>query len=120
MMKSQNQNNRPRNHRSKNYKKRDHQREKEENPQGYRFRRVLGEILRYMNTIPNEDGFTKCQKDFESQLSELITRGFTWGMAYPIPVHESDFKQLQRKEWAAIRAIVRKQQFSSSSGYSSG
>ena len=53
--------------------------------------------------------FEKAQSQYGEQLTELIQKGYTWGYAYPIPVHDSDFKALQKKEWAAIRAIVRKQ-----------
>ena len=87
----------------------------EDNPQGYRFRRVLGDILRYLNTIPYSLAYIKCQKQFGYQLTDLVNRGWTWGYEYPVPVHTTDFLQLQRKEWAAIRAIVRKQQFFSQS-----
>ena len=79
--------------------------------QSYRFRRVLGEILKYLKTIPHQSSFAKCQKEFGEQLTELIQRGFTWGYTYSIPTHESDFKALQKKEWAAIRAIVKKQEY---------
>ena len=79
--------------------------------QSYRFRRVLGEILKYLKTIPHKSSFLKCQKEFGEQLTELVQRGFTWGYTYSIPTHESDFKSLEKKEWAAIRAIVRKQEY---------
>jgi len=79
--------------------------------QSYRFRRVLGEILKLLKSLPHETSFGNCQKEYGDQLTELIHRGFTWGYTYSIPVHESDFKALQKKEWAAIRAIVRKQEY---------
>ena len=82
------------------------------NEQTYRFRRVLGDILKYLNSIPHASAFDKCQKEYGEQLTELIQKGYTWGYSYPIPVHDSDFKALQKKEWAAIRAIVRKQEYS--------
>jgi len=79
--------------------------------QTYRFRRVLGDILKYLKSIPHATSFEKCQKEYGEQLTELIQKGYTWGYSYPIPVHDSDFKALQKKEWAAIRAIVRKQEY---------
>ena len=82
--------------------------------QSYRFRRVLGEILKYLKTLPHKSTFDKCQKEFGQQLTELIQRGYTWGHSYPIPVHPTDFKALQKKEWAAIRAIVKKQEYDGS------
>ena len=81
------------------------------NEQTYRFRRVLGDILKYLKSLPNGDDFKKAQDQYGEQLTELIQKGFTWGFEYPIPVHDSDFKSLQKKEWAAIRAIVRKQEY---------
>ena len=81
------------------------------NEQTYRFRRVLGEILKYLKSIPHASSFDKCQRQYGEQITELIQKGYTWGYEYPIPVHDSDFKALQRKEWAAIRAIVRKQEY---------
>ena len=83
--------------------------------QSYRFRRVLGDILNYLKSLPYEESFTKCQQEYETQLTELIQKGFTWGYSYPIPVHDTDFKSLQKKEWAAIRAIVRKQVYRNNS-----
>jgi len=77
----------------------------------YRFRRVLGEILKFLKSLPHESDFNNCQKEYGEQLTELIQKGYTWGFAYPIPVHDSDFSALQKKEWAAIRAIVRKQEY---------
>ena len=96
-----------------NYKSRnrDNKESKPMSEQSYRFRRVLGEILKYLKTIPHQSSFAKCQKEFGEQLTELIQRGFTWGYTYSIPTHESDFKALQKKEWAAIRAIVKKQEY---------
>ena len=79
--------------------------------QTYRFRRVLGDILKFLNTIPDKSSYLKAQNDFGEQLTELIQKGYTWGFGYPIPVHEADFGALQKKEWAAIRAIVRKQEY---------
>ena len=100
----------------KNYKnrkdnKRDNRERRPTSEQSYRFRRVLGEILKYMKSLPHATDFDKCQKEYGEQLTELIQKGYTWGYAYPIPVHDSDFKALQKKEWAAIRAIVRKQEY---------
>ena len=95
---------------NKNYN-RDNKERKPQSDQSYRFRRVLGEILKYLKTIPHSSSFRKCQKEFGEQLTELIQKGYTWGYNYSIPVHESDFKALQKKEWAAIRAIVRKQEY---------
>ena len=79
--------------------------------QTYRFRRVLGDILKYLKTIPHHSDFARCQKEYGEQLTELIQKGYTWGYSFPIPVHEADFKALEKKEWAAIRAIVRKQEY---------
>ena len=79
--------------------------------QTYRFRRVLGDILKYLKSLPHASSFNKCQREYGEQLTELIQKGYTWGYSYPIPVHDSDFKALQKKEWAAIRAIVRKQEY---------
>tara|TARA_B100000575_G_C22895009_1_gene520636 strand:+ start:53 stop:385 length:333 start_codon:yes stop_codon:yes gene_type:complete len=87
---------------------------KPQSDQSYRFRRVLGEILKYLKSLPHSTDFAKCQKEYGEQLTELIQKGYTWGYSYPIPVHEADFKALQKKEWAAIRAIVRKQEYSGS------
>lgn len=97
---------------NKNYKNKDNKDRKQQSDQSYRFRRVLGEILKYMKSMPAESSFEDCQKQYGEQLTELIQKGFTWGYSYPIPVHETDFKALQKKEWAAIRAIVRKQNYS--------
>ena len=103
------------NHRShKNNKSRKYDSRKPKQPmseQTYRFRRVLGDILKYLKSLPHASSFTKCQKEYGEQLTELIQKGYTWGYSYPIPVHDSDFKALQKKEWAAIRAIVRKQEY---------
>jgi len=102
----------------KNKKFKEHRERKPQSEQTYRFRRVLGDILKYMKSLPHASNFTKCQKDYGDQLTELINKGFTWGYEYPIPVHDSDFKALQKKEWAAIRAIVRKQEYTGSNpGY---
>ena len=79
--------------------------------QTYRFRRVLGDILKYLKSLPHGSDFEKAQSQYGEQLTELIQKGYTWGYEYPIPVHDSDFKALQKKEWAAIRAIVRKQEY---------
>ena len=79
--------------------------------QTYRFRRVLGDILSYLKSLPDEETFKICQGQYESQLTELLNNGFTWGYSYPIPVHDTDFGALEKKEWAAIRAIVRKQEY---------
>ena len=106
------------NHRQRPYKnnkkKRDNRERKPQSDQSYRFRRVLGEILRFLKSLPHASDFDKCQKEYGEQLTELIQRGYTWGYAYPIPVHDSDFKALEKKEWAAIRAIVRKQEYQGS------
>lgn len=80
-------------------------------PQTYRFRRVLGDILNYLKSLPDKETFKTCQNQYESQLTELLNNGFTWGYSYPIPVHDTDFGALEKKEWAAIRAIVRKQEY---------
>ena len=79
--------------------------------QTYRFRRVLGDILKYLKSLPHASDFEKAQVQYGEQLTELIQKGYTWGYEYPIPVHDSDFKALEKKEWAAIRAIVRKQDY---------
>ena len=95
--------------------KRDNRKEKKPvSEQTYRFRRVLGEILKYLKSLPHRSDFENAQAQYGEQLTELIQRGFTWGYEYPIPVHDSDFKALQKKEWAAIRAIVRKQEYQGS------
>ena len=92
--------------------KRDQRKEKKPiSEQTYRFRRVLGDILKYLNSLPHASDFEKAQDQYGEQLTELIQKGYTWGYEYPIPVHDSDFKALQKKEWAAIRAIVRKQEY---------
>jgi len=80
-------------------------------PESYRFRRVLGDILGYLRSLPHNTSFERCQKQFGFQITDLIEKGFTWGYEYPVPVHNSDYRALQRKEWAAIRAIVRKQDY---------
>jgi len=79
--------------------------------QTYRFRRVLGDILGLLKSLPHNSMFQKAQKEYGEQLTELIQKGYTWGYEYPIPVHDSDFSTLEKKEWAAIRAIVRKQEY---------
>jgi hypothetical protein len=84
---------------------------KQSTEQTYRFRRVLGDILKYLKNIPDIGSFEKAKNEFGEQLTELIQRGFTWGYEHSIPVHDSDFKALEKKEWAAIRAIVRKQEY---------
>ena len=98
------------NHRNTKNRK-DNRERKPQSEQSYRFRRVLGEILKYMKSLPHSSQFEKCQREYEEQLTELIQKGYTWGYSYPIPVHDTDFKALQKKEWAAIRAIVRKQEY---------
>lgn len=100
-------------HKNKNHKNR----QKPKKPiseQTYRFRRVLGDILKFLKSLPNQSDFCKAQSQYGEQLTELIQRGYTWGYEYPIPVHDSDFKSLEKKEWAAIRAIVRKQEYENS------
>jgi len=100
---------------NRNYKKqysREYGKDKKPlSPQTYRFRRVLGDILSYLKSLPEEETFKICQSQYESQLTELLNNGFTWGYSYPIPVHDTDFGALEKKEWAAIRAIVRKQEY---------
>jgi len=102
---------------NKTYKKNRNQRkdknQKNISPESYRFRRVLGDILNYLKSLPDQQSFENCQQEYETQVTELIQKGYTWGFAYPIPVHDTDFKSLQKKEWAAIRAIVRKQEYRS-------
>ena len=97
-----------------NKNRRDNRERKPQSDQSYRFRRVLGEILRFLKSLPHASDFDKCQKEYGEQLTALIQKGYTWGYAYPIPVHDSDFKALEKKEWAAIRAIVRKQEYEGS------
>ena len=109
-----NHNHRRKSYNSRNYKKRDYKDQKPQSEQSYRFRRVLGEILKYLKSIPHATDFYKCQNQYGEQLTELIQKGYTWGYAYSIPVHDADFKALQKKEWAAIRAIVRKQEYTGS------
>lgn len=99
----QNYNNKDKNH---NFSEKKHS-----SDQSYRFRRVLGDILKYLKSLPDTGSFVKAQREFGEQLTELIQRGFTWGYEHSIPIHESDFKALEKKEWAAIRAIVRKQEY---------
>ena len=96
---------------SQNLKKHNKGEKRELSPESYRFKRVLGDLLGYLRSLPHASNFTKCQKQFEIQITELIEKGFTWGFEYPVPVHHSDFKALKKKEWAAIRAIVRKQEY---------
>ena len=108
--------NRPKNpkHNNKRYNNRDKRDKREKKPiseQTYRFRRVLGDILKYLKSIPHASSFEKAQQQYGEQLTELLQKGYTWGYEYPIPVHDSDFKALEKKEWAAIRAIVRKQEY---------
>jgi hypothetical protein len=62
----------------------------------------------------NQNSHSECQEEYGAQLTELIQRGYTWGYNYSIPVHAGDFKALQKKEWAAIRAIVKKQEYNGS------
>ena len=97
-------------HKNNKFRK-DNKDRKPQSEQSYRFRRVLGDILKFLKSLPHASAFEKCQKEYGEQLTELIQKGYTWGYSYPIPVHEADFKALQRKEWAAIRAIVRKQEY---------
>ena len=98
--------------RSRKNHNRDNRKERQPmSEQTYRFRRVLGDILKYLKTIPHHSDFARCQKEYGEQLTELIQKGYTWGYSFPIPVHEADFKALEKKEWAAIRAIVRKQEY---------
>ena len=94
---------------NRNYK--DRKDRKPVSEQTYRFRRVLGDILKYLKSLPHASDFERAQRQYGEQLTELIQKGFTWGYEYPIPVHDSDYKALQKKEWAAIRAIVRKQEY---------
>lgn len=105
----------PQHRKSKNYnhhnKNRDNKQKKPISEQTYRFRRVLGDILKHLKSLPHATDFRKAQSQYGEQLTELIQMGYTWGYSYPIPVHDSDFKALQKKEWAAIRAIVRKQEY---------
>ena len=104
----------PQHRKSRNYNQhnnRDNRQKKPVSEQTYRFRRVLGDILKYLKSLPHASDFRKAQNQYGEQLTELIQKGYTWGYSYPIPVHDSDFKALQKKEWAAIRAIVRKQEY---------
>ena len=104
-----NHNNRKSNKPRKQYNRDNRKPKQPVSEQTYRFRRVLGDILKYLKSLPHGSDFEKAQDQYGEQLTELIQRGYTWGYEYPIPVHDSDFKALQKKEWAAIRAIVRKQ-----------
>ena len=102
-------------HKSRKHNNRDNRKPKQPmNEQTYRFRRVLGDILKYLKSLPHATMFERCQQQYGEQITELIQKGYTWGYEYPIPVHDSDFKALQKKEWAAIRAIVRKQEYKGS------
>jgi len=101
----------PRKHHNNRNHNRDRKPRKPVSEQTYRFRRVLGDILKFLNSLPHASMFEKAQRQYGEQLTELIQKGFTWGYEYPIPVHDSDFTTLQKKEWAAIRAIVRKQEY---------
>ena len=99
---------------NKSRKNRNYKDRKDKKPiseQTYRFRRVLGDILKYLKSLPHASDFERAQSQYGEQLTELIQKGFTWGYEYPIPVHDSDFRALEKKEWAAIRAIVRKQEY---------
>jgi len=99
---------------NKSRKNRNHKDRKDRKPvseQTYRFRRVLGDILKYLKSLPHASDFDRAQRQYGEQLTELIQKGFTWGYEYPIPVHDTDFRALEKKEWAAIRAIVRKQEY---------
>lgn len=103
---------------SKNSKYKERKDRKPVSDQTYRFRRVLGDILKYLKSLPHASDFEKAQIQYGEQLTELIQKGYTWGYEYPIPVHDSDFGALEKKEWAAIRAIVRKQEYEgANSGY---
>jgi len=114
-MDNPNQKRKPYNKRNNNSNRRPQRKDKKPmNEQTYRFRRVLGEILKYLKSLPHASDFQKCQDQYGEQITELIQKGYTWGYEYPIPVHDTDFKALQRKEWAAIRAIVRKQEYAGS------
>lgn len=106
MDKTKNQNRKPRKYDNNNRKDK-----KPVSDQTYRFRRVLGDILNFLKSIPHASSFEKAQREYGEQLTELIQKGYTWGYEYPIPVHDSDFNSLEKKEWAAIRAIVRKQEY---------
>ena len=112
-MDNPNRNRKPYKHR-KNHNKDNRKQKQPMSEQTYRFRRVLGEILKYLKSLPHASDFEKCQNQYGEQITELIQKGYTWGYEYPIPVHDSDFKALQKKEWAAIRAIVRKQEYQGS------
>ena len=106
---------RPENSRKSYNNKNRQNRQKPKKPvseQTYRFRRVLGDILKYLKSLPHGSDFDRAQAQYGEQLTELIQKGYTWGYEYPIPVHDSDFSALEKKEWAAIRAIVRKQEYS--------
>ena len=105
------QNRKPRNYNNNRNKARDNKERKPISDQTYRFRRVLGDILKYLKSLPHASEFEKAQSQYVEQFTELIQKGYTWGYSYPIPVHDSDFRALQKKEWAAIRAIVRKQDY---------
>ena len=96
---------------NKNNKYKDRKERKPVSEQTYRFRRVLGDILKYLKSLPHASDFERAQVQYGEQLTELIQKGYTWGYEYPIPVHDSDFGELEKKEWAAIRAIVRKQEY---------
>ena len=96
---------------NKNNKHKDRKERKPVSEQTYRFRRVLGDILKYLKSLPHASDFERAQVQYGEQLTELIQKGYTWGYEYPIPVHDTDFKALEKKEWAAIRAIVRKQEY---------
>ena len=107
-----NNKNRQRSNRSRNHNGKDNRKQKQPmNEQTYRFRRVLGDILGFLKSLPHASSFENCQRQYGEQLTELIKNGYTWGYEYPIPVHDSDFTALEKKEWAAIRAIVRKQEY---------
>lgn len=102
---------RPENSRKQYKNKNNRKPKKPVSEQTYRFRRVLGDILKFLKSLPFDRDFQKAQNQYCEQLTELIQKGYTWGYEYPIPVHDSDFGALQKKEWAAIRAIVRKQEY---------
>ena len=58
-----------------NKNRRDNRERKPQSDQSYRFRRVLGEILRFLKSLPHASDFDKCQKEYGEQLTELIQKG---------------------------------------------
>ena len=91
-----NRNNRNNNKNRKDRGNKDRKPKQPISEQTYRFRRVLGDILKYLKSLPNGSDFRKAQGQYGEQLTELIQRGYTWGFEYPIPVHDSDFNALQK------------------------